>query len=132
MLTQFLMDDLYGQAENAAPEEFCGLLFDQVCVAAKNRAADPLHEFLIGHEDYVKICMFMDEKPWAIVHSHVTKGAGLSPTDCKLMDALEVAKQELAMVIVGLHPREIRIFRKQNGLYILQWTRECSAPVATA
>ncbi len=121
MLKHHEIDYLFEMAQAFAPHEMCGLLFDDGFHLTRNVAEDPTHAFKIDHQDYVMACMIHDGKPWAIVHSHPNRGAGASPKDCALMDALDVCRQDLAMVIVGLHPREIRCFRKRGDLYRCEW-----------
>lgn len=118
MLSQPFIDQLFASAGVCAPREMCGFLF------AKDRfwwtvnvADDPLHGFQIAHEDYLKACMAMDEKPLAIVHSHPTKSARPSVKDCQLMDELVKCGQPLLMLIVGLEPKEIRVYQKHRHVY---------------
>jgi proteasome lid subunit RPN8/RPN11 len=124
MLTQSLIDELLHFARVHDPKEMCGLLFHEHGFwSCKNVARDPEHEFELDHLDYLYLCMKNDAKPWALVHSHPGTGAGPSVKDCQLMDALQVAGQDLAMVIVGLQPVEIRCFKKRGELYELQWAQ---------
>lgn len=118
MLSVDLCTKLFAFAQFAAPQEMCGLLFDEdVYLSCENKAKDPEHAFLIAHEDYLHACMWMGKKPVALVHSHPTKGAGASVKDCKLMDALTLSNLNMVMVIVGLHPKEIRVFEKREHVY---------------
>lgn len=113
---------LFTLARLRSPAELCGLVFpgDQFIETA-NRAQHPLTEFLIDHHEYVEVRTKMGENPWALVHSHPTRDAAPSVKDCLLMDALDLAHQDLMMVIVGLQPEEIRIFKKRGDLYHLHW-----------
>ena len=124
-----LYEELFRTAQKEAPKEMCGLWFVGIEPGfhqTPNAAHNPEHEFLIAHHEYVRSCMLFDSKPWGIVHSHPRSGAAPSPKDCLLMDALQIAGQDLAMVIVGLIPMEIRCFKKQGEHYTLQWVWEPS------
>ena len=131
MINPVLIDQLMTAAIQAAPFEMCGLLFsgDRLCLTT-NADPDPARAFLLTHQDYLKACMVHDEKPWAIVHSHPSKGASPSVRDCQLMDALGLANQDLLMMIVGLQPREIRAFRQQAHGYPCVWVwSDAAVPV---
>ena len=118
MLTQATIDELFSWAVGSDPFEICGLLFSRNrYIITANRSANPTHDFLISHGDYIDACLLMGEKPWALVHSHPTKGARPSVKDCQLMDDLEACGQDLTMIIVGLDPREIRAYKKKQHVY---------------
>lgn len=121
MMNQLLIDQLFQCAEIEAPQEMCGLLFDRILWVARNTANNPEHAFLIDPEEYVRACMQMDGKPWALVHSHPTKAAKPSVEDCRLMDELEKTGHDLMMIIVGLAPREIRAYKKRGQVYECRW-----------
>lgn len=129
MLTAASIAQLIETAQAFAPHEMCGLLFDDGFHLTKNVAEDPRHAFKIDHEDYLKACMQHDGKPWALVHSHPEKAPAPSVKDCQLMDALELARQDMAMVIVGLQPIEIRVYRKQAHVYACVWAQSYVVPV---
>ena len=115
-------EQMLDYAAQQAPLEMCGLLFSgDRFVPCKNVATDKEHTFEIDHLDYLKQCMIHDRKPLAIVHSHPHTGAVPSVKDCRLMDALQVSKHDLRMVIVGLWPKEIRSFQKQGHVYRCEW-----------
>lgn len=122
MISQSIIGQLFGTAAISAPREMCGLLFpESQWYLVVNMAQDPEHEFLIDPIDYVRACMLMDGKPWAVVHSHPTKGARPSVKDCQLMDELAACGQDLKMLIVGLDPREIRVYKKRGHVYQCEW-----------
>jgi len=131
ILVRPLIEQVIEAAQKAVPKEMCGLLFSGPWVngfyQATNAATNHEHEFLIDHMDYLTACMQFDGKPWAIVHSHPTSGAAPSVKDCRLMDAFQVSGHDLAMVIVGLQPVEIRIFRKHGERYKLEWVHALSS-----
>jgi proteasome lid subunit RPN8/RPN11 len=117
-----LIDRLLEDAELCAPMEMCGLLFpNNGYLRCLNTAPRPEQAFNIDHEEYHAACRWMSAPAWAIVHSHPGNGAAPSCKDCALMDAFELAKMDMAMVIVGLKPKEIRCFKKVGDLYELQW-----------
>ena len=121
MITVTLAEQLIRAAEASEPMEMCGLLFGETFVPATNVADDPLHNFEIAPEEYLKACMVHDSKPWALVHSHPTSPAVLSVKDCRLMDALEKTNHDLVMVIVSLKDRQIRAFKKRGHVYEQVW-----------
>ena len=122
MLTNDILTHMLNVAETGAPREMCGLLFPKTnLILCRNAAKHPEHEFNIEHEEYQEACRWFGGQPWAIVHSHPGKSAKLSPQDCSLMDALQLAKMELDMVIVGLNPVEVKVWRKLGELYSLVW-----------
>ena len=122
MQSNKLITELIEYAQRRVPLEMCGLLFPDGFHQAWNSALNPTREFTLAIEHYLDICSVHVEKPWALVHSHPGKGASPSVKDCQLMDALQIAKQDLAMVIVGLQPVEIRVFKKDGDLYRLVWS----------
>ena len=135
MLSQQLITRLFEDADIMAPQEMCGLLFSESVtplaqglalnhtlkygqyLRCQNVDSNPERGFLLHHDEYQEAVRSMGKAPWALVHSHPLASAGASPKDCGLMDAFEVAKIEMDMVIVGLNPREIRIFSKQDHVY---------------
>src|SRR3990167_4608475 len=132
MLNSDVMQTLFEDAALMAPQEMCGLMFHDVISSSICRG-DSLHNgqylrctnvdqnpergFLLHHNEYQEAVKHMGQEPWALVHSHPTTGAGASPKDCGLMDALEMANSSMMMVIVGLNPRKIRIFKKDAHVY---------------
>lgn len=122
MLSNEMIGELFAHAQNAHPYEACGLIFHKAgMIGCWNAAEDATRSFHITITEYQGLCKHTGETPWAIFHSHPGKGAAPSPTDCKLMDAIQVAKMDLAMIIVGMNPSEVRCFKKQGDLYHLQW-----------
>jgi len=122
MLTNDLLSDLLKSAELSAPHEMCGLLFPATgFIKCRNTATRPEQEFHIDPDEYQAACRWFGKEPWALVHSHPGKSAAPSPKDCQLMDALQLAKMNMAMLIVGLDPVEIRLFRKREDSYCLEW-----------
>ena len=123
MLSTNQIDALLAYAQLCAPNEMCGLMFpNEGFVGINNVSPDRTRSFQIAHDDYVRFSAMVRETAWAIVHSHPDRGASPSVKDCRLMDALQVAQQDLAMVIVGLQPVEIRVFKKNVDLYRLVWS----------
>lgn len=123
MLSNNTIQEMLKLSRLFAPKEMCGLLFAPsdfwMCT---NASKDPEREFVLDHAEYVDVCGITNATPWAIVHSHPGKGAAPSVADCHLMDALQIANQNMAMVIVGLEPVEIRCFKKVGELYHLEWS----------
>lgn len=118
MLTQATIDELFSAAEACVPWEMCGLLFSEGrFTRVSNHADDPMHDFHVLPRDYLNACLEMGSKPWGLVHSHPTKGARPSVKDCQLMDDLDQCGQDLTMIIVGLDPREIRAYKKNQHVY---------------
>lgn len=122
MLTSATITTLFEAAEAAVPMEMCGLLFSnerfQLC---RNVSAKPWSEFEIDHAEYLQHMAVYGEAPWAIVHSHPRGSAHLSPKDCLLLDAMQLTEVEMAMVIVGLQPRELKIYTKEADQYRMLW-----------
>ncbi len=109
-------------AEQAAPSECCGLIFQHFktwaeIVALKNVADDPTHQFHIDRQDYLQACMRYDRKPMAVFHSHPHSQPTPSATDLQLMDALEACNTGMEMVIVGLTPPTVNRYRKIENVY---------------
>lgn len=124
VLSKFTINHLIAVAQEDSPREMCGLLFNnsfRVFTYCRNSHEQPTQGFVLDHAEYVKACKDADSKPWALVHSHPGKGAAPSPQDCKLMDAFQVAKLDLAMIIVGMSPAEVRCFKKVGDNYHLEW-----------
>ena len=122
MLSISTIERLLHYAAYKAPQEMCGLLFDEdAFLQCENMAQYPERQFMLHQSDYDHACKIMNKQPWAIVHSHPGRGAAASPPDCKLMDALTRSNLSLSMVIVGMNPREIRCFKKKGDLYNLEW-----------
>lgn len=122
MLTQALITQLLWTARLNVPLEMCGLLFnDNDLYSMENTETNPLQSFKIDHGDFMQACQMLERLPWAIVHSHPGERAVPSVKDCQLMDALEFAGKDLAMVIVGLNPVEVRVFRKREHVYKCEW-----------
>lgn len=121
MMTASLAHLLFHAAEASEPMEMCGLLFGESFIHTMNVAPDPLHNFEIAPEEYLKACMVHDSKPWALVHSHPKSPAVLSVKDCRLMDALEKTNHDLVMVIVSLKDRQMRAFKKRGHVYQRLW-----------
>jgi proteasome lid subunit RPN8/RPN11 len=117
MIDSCIAHDLIRHAMREAPNECCGLVFHKGFVGLTNTAEHPDREFLIAHEEYLATCMRQDAKPLAIYHSHPTGQPTPSVKDCQLMDAFEVCNLDIAMVIVGLHPPMVRVFKKQGNVY---------------
>jgi len=118
MLTDTDIADMLQAATDAVPHEMCGLLFrGKGFYRATNVAANPEHDFEMTHAEFLSALKQCGEDPWAIVHSHPTKGAHGSVKDYRLMDALSIARVPLLMVIVGLNPKEIRIYEKHDRIY---------------
>lgn len=118
MLTDTDITTMFKTAEQEVPHEMCGLLFRvQGFVPCWNVADEPEHSFEIAHTEFLGVIDRLKEEPWAIVHSHPNNGARGSPRDYQLMDALQIAQMRLHMVIIGLKPREIRIYAKHDSLY---------------
>jgi len=128
MLSNDLVVELVRQAVSSAPHELCGLLFShermKVC---PNSSDDPTRSFLLDYADYYRACLYYDgEQPWALVHSHPGRSASLSSQDCGLMDALGMAKIPMVMVIVGLDPVEVKVWKKDGERYGLAWEWQVS------
>lgn len=126
MLSPQIIARLFEDVDLMAPQEMCGLLFEgDRYLRCRNVSPTPEREFLLHHDEYQEAVRYMGYAPVALVHSHPLTGAGASPKDCGLMDAFEVAQMSMDMVIVGLNPKEIRIFRKQDHVYkcIWNWTK---------
>ena len=109
-------------AEQAAPAECCGLIFQHLTTRAEivplnNVADDPTHQFAIAHQDYLETCMRYDGKPVAVFHSHPHSQPTPSGTDIRLMDALELCNTGMEMVIVGLTPPTVNRYRKIENVY---------------
>lgn len=122
MLSNRLLDNLVAIAEHRVPHEMCGLLFSaDVFISCQNTAARPEHEFNIEHSEYEWVCRIVGKTPIGIVHSHPGRSARLSVKDCSLLDALQMAKMAMDMVIVGLEPVEVKCWRKVGELYHLEW-----------
>lgn len=122
MLSDGLINGLFDDAYLIAPQEMCGLLFaDNRYLRCQNVDPNPERGFLLHHDEYREAVRYMGKAPWALVHSHPLASAGASPKDCGLMEAFEVAKLDMAMIIVGLNPREIRIFKKDEHVYRCVW-----------
>ncbi|MDH5666568.1 MAG: Mov34/MPN/PAD-1 family protein [Nitrospira sp.] len=121
-LSQPLIDLLFQRSEYASPQEMCGVLFSgDKFYQTSNTAGDPCHEFHINIHEYIFLCGIQNREPLALVHSHPTKGATSSVKDCRLLDDLERCGKDLAMVIVGLDPREIRVYKKRGHVYACEW-----------
>lgn len=122
MLSNAAIATLLEAAEVAVPLELCGLLFNhEQFQACKNVSFNPWHEFEIAHAEYLKHMADYGEAPWAIVHSHPRGSAAMSVKDWRLLDAMQATNVTMLMVIVGLQPREIRIFTKEADHYTLMW-----------
>ncbi len=123
-MTDDLCTILYKEADRLAPEEMCGLIFDgPLFVSTKNISLTPTHSFLIDSGEYTNLLLRHGE-PWAIVHSHPGERSNASGADCRLMDTLQASAHRLDMVIVGLNPRTIRVYRKQGDRYTCLWHQE--------
>lgn len=123
MLSSDTLNNLLFFAESASPNEMCGLFFsNERFKPCPNSAIDPTRTFELAYRDYAHACLFYEEQPWAIVHSHPGKSAGLSPKDCQLMDALHYTGRDWAFIVVGLNPVEVRCWKKHGELYQLQWS----------
>src|SRR5687767_10532555 len=118
MLTDTDIADMLTAAVESVPNEMCGLLFRaKGFYLATNIADDPSHQFELAHEEFLSaIRDHGGEVPWAIVHSHPVSSAHMSPKDCLLLDAFAVIEAPMQMVIVGLKPREIRIYEKHGSI----------------
>ena len=123
IITQSTAKTLVDHAINEAPRECCGIIFPRYSITMTiltfltNISPNPEREFLIDHQEYLDACERAGESPIALYHSHPTGPATPSVTDCRLMDALEVCKLTLAMVIIGLHPPMVRVFEKRDHVY---------------
>ncbi len=124
MLSDDLCTILYKEADRLAPEEMCGLLFSgPLFVSTKNISLNPTHSFLIDSAEYTDLLLRHGE-PWGLVHSHPGERSNASGADCRLMDSLQASAHRLAMVIVGLNPRTIRVYRKHGDAYTCLWHQE--------
>lgn len=123
MLSDDLCTILFKEADRLEPEEMCGLLFDgPLFVSTKNISLTPTHSFLIDSGEYTNLLIRHGE-PWALVHSHPGERSNASGADCRLMDSLQASAHRLDMVIVGLNPRTIRVYRKQGDAYTCLWNK---------
>jgi proteasome lid subunit RPN8/RPN11 len=122
ILSSDTLNTLLECARESMPNEMCGLLFsNERFTRCPNSALDPTRTFELSYRDYAHACLFFEEQPWAIVHSHPGKSAALSSKDCSLMDALYCTERDWACIIVGLDPVEVRCWRKVGELYTLEW-----------
>ena len=124
MLSDDLCTILYKEADRLAPEEMCGLMFGgPLFISTKNISLNPTHSFLIDTGEYTNLLIRHGE-PWAVVHSHPGERSNASGADCRLMDSLQKNANPLDMVIVGLNPRTIRVYRKQGDAYTCLWHKD--------
>lgn len=120
MLSNATIATLFTAAEACPQLEMCGLLFsDQRFQPCKNVSFNPWHEFEIAHEEFLQHMADYGEAPWAIVHSHPRTSAHLSPKDCRLLDAMQITKTDMAMVIVSVQAMELKIYTKEADQYRL-------------
>ena len=121
VLTRSIAISLVDHARQASLNECCGIIFPRHCftilIGLTNIAAYPDREFLIDHQEFLDACERAGERPIALYHSHPNEKPVPSVKDCRLMDALEVCKLTLAMVIIGLHPPMVRVFEKRDHVY---------------
>jgi proteasome lid subunit RPN8/RPN11 len=124
MLTDDLCAILYKEADRLAPEEMCGVLLPgEVFVGLRNVAINPCHSFEIDPEEFRAVAVIRGAIPCAIVHSHPGAPSNASAIDCQLMDTLQKHGRDFYMVIVGLNPRTIRVYRKQGDAYTCLWNK---------
>jgi len=111
VLSHTTITTLFHAADVAVPLEMCGLLFsEQRFQPCKNVSFNPWHEFEIAHEEFLHHMADYGEAPWAIVHSHPRTSAHLSPKDCRLLDAMQITKTDMAMVIVSVQAMELKVY----------------------
>ncbi|MGL5934404.1 MAG: Mov34/MPN/PAD-1 family protein [Cetobacterium sp.] len=122
MISPSDLDAIFDAALKSSPDEMCGLLFHgHPFVLCRNVARNPTEEFELNHTEYLEAVKKYRQEPWAIVHSHPGQSARLSVKDCSLLDALAMMGHSLQMVIVGLQPREVKVYGKEDGRYRCAW-----------